>query len=128
MKEDGYFLAMGPFGLQSLLIANGAKVINAVNFYPDLKKWKLIDPNNKYKHIWNRYYHVDIELTDKKTKYVLMQCDYFKIKLNVLDLKKWPVKYIISSTNIDDILKKGFIKYKKKLVDNYYIYILDIDK
>ncbi len=33
--------------MQSLLLANGIKTINAVNFYPDLKKWNLIDSKGK---------------------------------------------------------------------------------
>lgn len=111
--------------LQSLLLANGLKTINGVNFYPDLKKWKLIDSKEEYKDIYNRYYHTEVRLTDKKTNFELKQADMFILNLNILDIKKWPVKTIVSGKSYDDLFKQANIKFQKKKSMGYFIYILE---
>ncbi|MDE5757843.1 MAG: hypothetical protein K2H85_04440, partial [Allobaculum sp.] len=41
-NPDAWWLSLYADQVQGLLLANGAKVLNAVNFYPDLEKWKLL--------------------------------------------------------------------------------------
>ena len=124
-KNNQYVLATDSLQLQSLLLANGLKTINGVNFYPDLKKWKLIDPKEEYKDIYNRYYHTEVRLTDKKTNFELKQADMFILNLNILDIKKWPVKTIVSGKSYDDLFKQANIKFQKKKSMGYFIYILE---
>lgn len=123
-KDDSYFLVADSVVVQNLLLANGANVINATNFYPDLKKWNLIDKEKKYENFWNRYYHLEVSLTDKNTEYKLIASDYFIINLNVKDLEKWPVKYVVDNRDISNLLEKENMKYRMKKIDNYFLYIL----
>ena len=115
-KNNQYVLATDSLQLQSLLLANGLKTINGVNFYPDLKKWKLIDSKEEYKDIYNRYYHTEVRLTDKKTNFELKQADMFILNLNILDIKKWPVKTIISRNHMMIYLNKQISSFKRKKV------------
>lgn len=124
-KNNQYVLTTDSLQLQSLLFANGLKTINGVNFYPDLKKWKLIDSKEEYKDIYNRYYHTEVRLTDKKTNFELKQADMFILNLNILDIKKWPVKTIVSGKSYDDLFKQANIKFQKKKSMGYFIYILE---
>ena len=125
VKDGGYALATEGNIMQQLLIANGIKTINAVNFYPDFKKWKLIDEKGENEFYYNRYAHIVISLTNSKTKYKKMSGDYIKVMLNVSDMKKWPVKCVVSPVEIDEKLDKAGIKYKKKFKIQYYIYTLE---
>lgn len=124
-KNNEYVLATDSLQMQSLLLANGLKTINAVNFYPDLKKWKLIDYKEKYKDIYNRYYHTEVRLTDEKTNFDLKQADMFVLNLNVSDIKKWPVKIIVSGKSYDELFEQANIKVQKKKSMGYFIYVLE---
>ena len=89
------------------------KTINAVNFYPDLKKWNLIDSKGKYTDVYNRYYHTEVRLTNEKTSFDLKQADMFILNLNVSDIKKWPVRTIVSPVSYDKLFDQTNIKFKK---------------
>ena len=114
LKNKEYVLATNSLQMQSLLLANGIKTINAVNFYPDLKKWNLIDSKGKYTDIYNRYYHTEVRLTNEKTSFDLKQADMFILNLNVSDIKKWPVRTIVSPVSYDKLFDQTNIKFKKK--------------
>ena len=124
-KNKEYVLATNSLQMQSLLLANGIKTINAVNFYPDLKKWDLIDSKGKYTDVYNRYYHTEVRLTNEKTSFDLKQADMFILNLNVSDIKKWPVKTIVSPVSYDELLNQSNIKFKRNKSMGYYVYVLE---
>jgi len=111
-KDDSYWLSIGTSLEQNYLIASGAKCLNAVNFYPDYGKWKAIDPELKNDDYYNRYIHMIIDLTDKKTSYELITPDCIKINLNTNAIKKWNVKYLLSTTDLTEKLKSSNINYE----------------
>lgn len=111
-KDDSYWLSIGTSLEQNYLIASGAKCLNAVNFYPDYGKWKAIDPELKNDDYYNRYIHMIIDLTDKKTSYELTTPDCIKINLNTNAIKKWNVKYLLSTTDLTEKLKSSNINYE----------------
>lgn len=111
-KDDSYWLSIGTSLEQNYLIASGAKCLNAVNFYPDYGKWKAIDPELKNNDYYNRYIHMIIDLTDKKTSYELITPDCIKINLNTNAIKKWNVKYLLSTTDLTEKLKSSNINYE----------------
>jgi len=82
--------------LGNFLVALGVKSFNSVHYYPDLKTWDLLDPGKSYFQIYNRYAHVQVQLTNEQTYFKLVQKDYFILFLNINDLKKTGVKYILS--------------------------------
>lgn len=104
-------------------LANGAKIINSVNFYPQMELWKKIDTNAKYEYIYNRFAHITIDLTNNETNFELLQPDSIKINLNINDLKLLNVNYIISSDKNISNLSNNNVQFKKLYdEDGSYIY------
>lgn len=117
-ENDGYWLTLGDLTSQNFLLANGAKVINAVNFYPDVKKWKTIDEDGNFTRYYNRYAHISVGLTSEETSYQLMSQDNLHVQLKVTDLKKWKVKYIMSKQeNLPETLGSYGFKVETKYTD-----------
>jgi hypothetical protein len=94
---EGKWMANNSLHLGNFLVALGVKTFNSVHYYPDLKMWELLDPGEKYYPIYNRYAHVQVQLTDLQTHFILYRTDYVILFLNINDLKKTGVKYILSS-------------------------------
>ena len=103
-NTDGIWIAANANLYQSnFALANGAKIINSVNFYPQMELWKKIDPDLKYKNVYNRYAHFTIYLTNEESKFELLQPDYIRLMLNVNDLEKLQINYILSiEQNLND--------------------------
>lgn len=131
-QEDQHatWIAVDSFYNQNFLLANGIKVINAVNFYPDFEKWELIDENHKYSDVYNRYAHIIITLTDQQTTMDNSTApDMVNLNLNVQDIKKWDVDYIMSTVDYSDLLDKEDIEYTLVFVDsNNYNRIYKIEE
>lgn len=83
------------------LIPTGAKTLNSIHTYPDIDKWSVLDPNNEYFDVYNRYAHIVIILTnDTPTNFQLATPDIIHLYLNVNDLEKLNVTYIASSVDL----------------------------
>ena len=124
-KDKGYFLTIDSMQTQSLLLANGIKVLNAVNFYPDFDKWEDLDKNKKNYDKYNRYLHMIFRFTDDKTNFKLNTNDSLFININPKDLSKLKVKYLLVAYDVSDILDENDISYELLYNKNYYIYKLD---
>jgi len=115
--------AVNSMFMGNLLAMIGVKTFNCIHLYPDLKMWKLLDPDERYENIYNRYAHVELRITDEKTYFKLVQNDVFTVYLSINDLEKTGIKYIIS---------KGVLKgFDKKLslidkVENDELYIYEV--
>ena len=111
-------------------MANGIKAINAVNFYPDFEKWELIDENHEYSDVYNRYAHIIITLTDQPTTMDNSTApDMVNLNLNVQDIKKWNVDYIMSTVDYSNLLDQQNIEYTEVFVDsNNYNRIYKIEE
>jgi len=90
--------------MANYLIANGAKVVNCTNYYPNFELWNQIFTSkkeieeNKYKY--NRYAHIEVCIVKDKTSLEILQADNIKINLNykkVLDLN---IKYILTNRDL----------------------------
>ncbi|MBO7657032.1 hypothetical protein J6S55_00045 [Candidatus Saccharibacteria bacterium] len=121
--KEAYWISSGNTLLAQLGIANGARMLNAVNFYPDFEKWELIDEKGENKEVYNRYAHINIALTDGKTEFILGTAapDYFNLKLNCNDALKWPVKYVVSAGELK-VCNKNYNKIYTDTEGDYYIY------
>ncbi len=120
--KESYWLAINDRILASVGVANGARVLNMVNFYPDFEKWEIIDPEGANKDVYNRYSHINVSLTDGKTE--LLEgptADLIIAKMNCKDVLKWPVKYLVSAGEIVSC-KKDFKVIYKDTEGEYYIY------
>ena len=120
--KDARWLALDNIILSQLSMANGAKMLNAVNFYPDYDKWKLIDEDGKNDGIYNRYAHILVSLTNEKTELALgPSADLLAVKLSCEDAKKWQVKYLVTSGELQ-ACKNGFVQIYDDPESEYYIY------
>ena len=125
--DDSYWLALGGVVEQNYLIASGAKCLNAVNFYPDYDKWDRIDEDRENSDFYNRYIHIQLELTDNNSSYELIKPDHLLVNININNIKAWNVKYILTSVDISDYLEAENTDYEviyDGVIDNHYIYKL----
>ncbi len=105
-------------------IMAGAPTINSTNVYPDLARWKLLDPDQSSEEIYNRYAHISINLIDEtgKTSFELTSPDSVTIKLNVTDLELLDVRYILTTRALDELTTEQIRLTELATADGYYIY------
>lgn len=85
------------------LIANGAKVLNGVNYYPNKMMLSILDPDGKYEDIYNRYAHISVELTNENdVKFILTNPDAYTIMLDKDDFDALNIKYYYTSEQLDE--------------------------
>lgn len=89
----------GLFG-QSYLLANGARVINSTNYYPNLNLWENFDIDKKNDKVYNRYAHIAINITNNKTAFTLLQEDLFNVSINKEEVYKLGAKYYASNEDL----------------------------
>ncbi len=110
--DNGYWMTIGSQHTQNFLLANGAKVVNSVNFYPDVEKWAIIDPTGEYEYMYNRYAHINIVLTDKPTTMELMHADSVRVNLNVNKIKDLQIRYLLTASGNEELLEGAGIQYE----------------
>lgn len=93
---DAWWAYMGSNIRAGLLTANGAKVINGVNFYPDFEKWEMLDPDLVDSDTINRYAHIQMTPTTEETEVELDRPDLVTVHINPYDLEKWDVRYLMA--------------------------------
>lgn len=99
---DAYWLADGFFVFGNFLSAQGVNAFNVTNQYMDAEKWCIIDPEEKYQEIYNRYAQVSVEITgNEETMITLESPDLIKVKLSIEDIKKLKIEYVLSSSDLD---------------------------
>ena len=123
-SDKGYFLTIDTLHIQSLLLANGVDVLNAVNFYPDFAKWEELDEDKENYEYYNRYLHMNFKLTSKKTNFNLITADNLEININPRDLEKIDVKYLLAPYDVSDTLEDNDVDFETLYNEDYYIYKL----
>ena len=91
--------------MQDMFIAAGAHTITSVNTYPDFEKWEKIDPDHKFEDVYNRYAHMNVNLSaneSSKFERVPRREDIISLTLNVNDLEKLNVTYIESEQDLSE--------------------------
>ncbi len=92
--------------MPNYLLANGAKVINSTNVYPNFDLYRTVlteeDYNNEdIKYIYNRYAHVSIEITESNNSIELMYEDSVKLYMTAEKVKELGIKYILTTRDIE---------------------------
>ncbi|MCF0145013.1 MAG: hypothetical protein HUJ73_00350 [Eubacterium sp.] len=115
------------FIIANFAAANGARVFNATNFYPDYDKWELIDPERKYDNVYNRYAQCLVSFTDEETYLEETgSADLISLFLNPKDLETLGIRYIIGAGDVDDVLDEYKIRYTEEMdQDGYRVYKLE---
>ena len=118
------------FYIPNYVLANGARVINSTNIYPNMELYKTIlgeeEANKKEtKLIYNRYAHVNLEIA-KENKVELLYSDSIKIYITTEKLKELAVRYILSTRDNLDEFNTENEKYEK-IYDEYGLYIYKLN-
>lgn len=78
----------------------GLKSFSGVHFYPQKELWKIMDSDNKYEEVWNRYAHIVWSIDEKMVRPVFSnpQADVLKIVVSPDDevLKILGVRYVMA--------------------------------
>ena len=102
-NPNANWIVVGEREMQDMFIAAGAHTITSVNTYPDFEKWEKIDPDHKFEDVYNRYAHMNVNLSaneSSKFERVHGREDIISLTLNVNDLEKLNVTYIESEQDL----------------------------
>ncbi|MDE5757792.1 MAG: hypothetical protein K2H85_04180, partial [Allobaculum sp.] len=95
-NPQAWWLSLRDDLFQGLLLANGAKVVNGVNFYPDLEKWELLELTDEESFIAiNRYAHLLVALSDQDTSVKNPSADVVEFRINPEDFETLDIQYVI---------------------------------
>lgn len=120
-KDNGIWLINGSSIYSNYVLSAGARTVSATNFYPDYKKWKLIDPDKKNDDYYNRYANMTFNLTNDNTSFELIALDNIKVNLNYNDLEKLKIKYVFSLDELEDEFNSNNISNKRIYNDGQII-------
>ena len=105
--------------------ANGARVLNAVNFYPDVKKWEILDPDDEFKEYTNRYANQCAFLADSDPSVRLVAPDQIHCVLTPDMLQALNIRYLLSTVDHTELLNDWGIACECLMrQDGYGIYRL----
>ena len=91
------------FAVTNLPLLAGARTINCTNIYPDLERWRKIDPKGEYDNCYNRYGHIQVirkNDNSEKQKFVLNSTLSYTVCLSDKEMKSLGVNYILSSNDL----------------------------
>ena len=107
-NPDGIWLSVDTQAgyIGNFVMANGARVMDGTNFYPDFEKWEILDPDGKYEDCYNRYSNQSFKLTDEETSIRLLSADHLLCSINPKDVVKLNVNYLVSQRDITEDFEK----------------------
>lgn len=108
--------------LNNYMVANGLRTIDSTNVYPNLELFELLlgDEAEPQRQSFNRYEHMNINITDDKTHIELPAPDNMLIWLNYHDLEKLGIDYIVVK---NDINERGYDMEFEELYNEDGLYI-----
>ncbi len=113
----------GGWYINDYALANGIRTLNSTQLYPNMELFNTLlgDKAEEFRKIYNRYAHINVEITDEETTVELLYPDNIAIKLNYKDLRKVNVDYILSTV---DLSEKTFSDKFEEIYneDDIYIY------
>lgn len=90
-------------------VANGIRTINSTAVYPNFELFEKIlgekAKEEEIRKIYNRYAHVNFEVTDEESNVELLFADNIAIKVNYKDLQKLNIEYILSTVDLNKNFK-----------------------
>lgn len=123
IKKEGnryYWVNYSSIHLENYFLANGAKSLSGVFYYPQYQLMKVFDKKNNYQQIWNRYSHTNYFYNpDLKERFVLFSLDNYGINISPCDFvfKQLKAKYFLS----ESLVNQRCLKLEKKIL-RFYIY------
>lgn len=127
-NEGGTWLVVGavqPMSQYPLLL--GAPTINAGNSYPVFERWEAIDPEGKFKDVWNRYCNsmrVDLK-PDGDISFRLLYDDSFQIDAPMSLLGHWNVHWVLSRRKLEGLSGEGLRLRQVAKASGWRIFIVE---
>lgn len=103
---DAKWIALDSWMVANFCAACGAPTINSNNYMPNFQLWQTLfdqETYESYNEIYNRYAHLNVELTEAETSLELQYTDQIKLNLNYNDLDKADIGYVVSEYSLDDV-------------------------
>ncbi|MCH5166318.1 MAG: hypothetical protein J1F35_00360 [Erysipelotrichales bacterium] len=101
-EDAKWLVADASIYIQSYLLANGARVINSTNYYPNFELWEKFDPERLEDENYNRYAHIIVSTTEDDTYFELLSQDAMRINVSISDFCKFDAKYVVSERTLED--------------------------
>ncbi len=113
--------------VKSKFLKAGTQNIFNTKSYPDFNEMKILDPQNKYKDIWNRYSAfiiVNSDIISNDIIFILNQADLYSIKINPNSdlLKQLNIKYFVFENIPKDLDPKKFKQLNLNPFNKMYIF------
>ncbi len=126
-QENGKWIVEGEsYHTGNYILMAGIPIINSTNTYPDMEKWHMIDTENKYEKVYNRYAHITIKIKNKdeipEKKFKLIDPDSFEVNITPQELQKLEVKYIFTGNNLEKYSNNEYKFEKITNINQYNIY------
>ena len=90
----------GDLSANNLPLLAGARTINCTNIYPDLERWRIIDPDGAYVECYNRYADtiqvIRQNQKEVKPKFILNSTLSFTVYMSDEEMKTLGTKYVLS--------------------------------
>ena len=121
-SPDDLYALEGVYPRSDVPLLAGKHCINTDQPYADLERWSAIDPEGKYKDVYNRLCHIAINLAEPGEETDFQEDgNYIILRLTREDLTALGVNYLITPRAFID--HASFIAEADK--DNLYIWKLD---
>lgn len=106
VKEDSSNNLWVVEGYPNYAVANGAKVVNSVNTYPNFELFETVLEDDAKKEenefIYNRYAHIEILINEDENSIELIGQDNLRLRITLEKLKELNVKYILARRNLKE--------------------------
>ncbi len=108
--------------LNNLGLLAGAPTINSTNVYPELDRWRTIDPDGTQEEIYNRYAHICIQIKESgPAEFTMTYWDAFTVAMTLDDLKRIGASYFVTDQSFDGVQGITLVADAER----YHIYHLD---
>ncbi|MFU2164215.1 hypothetical protein ACMZ6Z_05355 [Streptococcus pluranimalium] len=129
VKKDKNALWLAENNLYNYPQMFGAKTINSVRFYPDIKLMSKLDPENKMENSWNRYSHMHMLLINSETEMSVGEApDVLEVNLNLDDFKKIGGDFIITNRELSNQVSSNFKKIYADKDGNRIYQLITVNK
>ncbi len=109
-EEEGRWLVEGlVYPMNNIPLFVGASTINSTSYYPDLERWRQLDPDGDQEYLYNRFAHVQVYLTDAGASWFEegIAGDRLNVWLDVGDLEKMGADYILTGNQLEQYDREG---------------------
>lgn len=120
-ENDDMYAFEGDWPVTNAPLLAGKRCWNSTQAYPNIEKWKALDPSGEFENIYNRFCHISLEMVESHNTFVLVNNDHIKVSLTGSDLIALGIDYLITAKDYS-MGMKGCQLIHKATADVYNIY------